>query len=93
MSPSDLEVEVYTIPDCPASDATTAVLNALGCPFVLKLIGKGERYWLNYMDYLLSPVVFVWRGQGKQRARWISWEGHKPQMLGYVNAELLKAGA
>lgn len=93
MTSSDLEIEVYTIPDCPASEATIARFNELGCPFTLKLIGKGERYWLNYMDYHLSPVVFVWRGQGKQRARWISWEGHKPQTLAYVNRELLKAGA
>lgn len=89
---SDIEIEVYTAADCPATDATITKLEEMGCEYTLKPIGKGERAWLNYLDMHVTPMVFVWRGHGKGRRKIIAWEGHKPTTLEVVNRKLLEAG-
>ena len=75
-----LSLCVYTIPKSPACTATVEKLRMLGVKFEERPM-KDARPFMHHQNYQLAPVVVVWEYLNHRRHPYLSWEGHRPQML------------
>ena len=82
MCPSEsIHVEVYTSPDCPATQATLGKLELLGIEPEVHPIDRLGKAWLFRQGFTKTPVVIVHVGEGQRRIRWSAFEGYNPKML------------
>lgn len=74
-------VEVHTVPGHAHTIATRDWLALHGVPSTEKALSPEDRASFVRRGYTRLPVVIVWLGEGERRVRYLTWCGHKPDML------------